>query len=99
MTTKQMLAKIKEKIWEVEITRHWNHISPVMIGDTLNRLGKQCDIPVAKMIEVLWFDTGRNDAKIYFYYKAVSIREDKRKPIDDQSDECIKFVYDLLPKE
>nr|DAT16589.1 MAG TPA: hypothetical protein [Caudoviricetes sp.] len=29
----------------------------------------------------------------------LSVRKQKRKPIDDQSDECIDYVYSLIPSK
>lgn len=94
-----MLANIKEIIWEVEITRHWNRTKPVMLGDVLDWIYENDidQVELHKIIERKWKDT-------HFTYTpasvmVISLRKEKRKPIDNQSDEIIKFVFDLLPKE
>ena len=53
-----------------------------------------------------WFEWTTN--VIYFYewhlwaeiaWDILSKRKDKRKPIEDQSEECIKYVYDLATNQ
>lgn len=42
----------------------------------------------------LFFDTIPDEIIILFWY-----RKEKRKPIEEQSDECIDYLYSLLPTE
>lgn len=54
---------------------------PVMIWDVLDWRESKCNIHAE-----LWFDEW---IEIFWYWK------DKRKPINDQSDECITFIFNL----
>lgn len=69
---------------------------PVMIGDVYqwlfdNRM--ECNVVYAKNPIRWWKVEPYSNNKEFIFHR----RENRRKPIDDQSDECIKFVYDLLP--
>ena len=63
---------------------------PVMIGDVLD------------WIEPYWWVFAQSvNLDIERTRKGtllLSVRKQKRKPIDDQSDECIDYVYSLIPK-
>lgn len=72
---------------------HWNIIympdyeiigHPVMIGDVLDWINNKThtDIPY-------WLDEEETEVVIKWL--------DKRKPIEDQSEECITYIYSLLP--
>ena len=63
---------------------------PVMIGDVLGWLWQK-DIP---FVIYEWWITER----WIVILKIDNWREEKRKPIEDQSDECITFIYNLLPQ-
>lgn len=67
-----------------EIRAVWH---PVMIGDVLEY--SRWDVR-----DIL--QKKHNDIHS-LYIKIMKKRSNKRKPIEDQPDECIKFVYDLLP--
>ena len=60
---------------------------PVMIGDVLDFLSTTMP------------RTYSAEANVYCdrVMKLTWVWKQKRKPINDQSDECVKFVYDLLP--
>lgn len=61
---------------------------PVMIGDVLGWLWQK-DIP---FVIYEWWITER----WIVILKIDNWREEKRKPIEDQSDECITFIYNLI---
>lgn len=96
-------------IWGNKITTTWNVIDtlplehtviwhPVMIGDVYQWLfdnKMECNVVYAKNPIRWWKAEPYSSNKEFIFHR----RENRRKPIDDQSDECIKFVYDLLPKE
>lgn len=59
---------------------------PLMIGDVLD------------WIEKLVIPVGRHSP--YYYFSIVlDGRQEKRLPLNDQSDECIDFIYSLLPED
>ena len=71
-----------------------------------------CDELVEKYFTIIWHPVMIGDVLDWAVKKWSMIRYDdmqcvnilylwteKRKPIDDQSDECIKFIYSLLPQE
>ena len=70
---------------------------PIMIGDVLDWLYENDidQVELHKLIERKWI------VAQFTYTPAsvmvISLWKEKRKPIDDQSDQLIKFVYDLLP--
>ena len=84
--------------WAVEIIGH-----PVMIGDVIDWIeNKEFNVNVPIMW--FWFDDGdySDETKLFLIQKhcsekACSLWEHKRKSIEDQSDECIDYVYSLIP--
>ena len=81
------IALIKKDVYDyVEIIWH-----PVMIGDVLD------------WIEPYWWVFAQSvNLDIERTRKGtllLSVRKQKRKPIDDQSDECIDYVYSLIPSK
>lgn len=63
---------------------------PVMIGDVLEYLHKN--------IEELWYSNVFEVIQILCYRDEYNSWKDKRKPIEDQSQECIDFVESLILK-
>lgn len=63
----------------------WKVYNPVMIWDVIDRIEKNGN----------YLDSHYNDTieNIIFYLK------DKRKPLSEQSDVCIRYIYSLLPPE
>lgn len=59
---------------------------PVMIGDVMNYLNFQTKFSMASLYYIVHDDL----AFIIENWK------DKRKPIEDQTDECIDFIYNLI---
>lgn len=80
------LNDIKSVIWH-----------PVMIGDVLDWIYENDidQVELHQLIERKWKDT--NFTYTPSSVMVIALWKEKRKPIDEQSDECIKFVYDLLP--
>jgi len=64
---------------------------PVMIWDVLDWIDKEHKLFFTYKEEnsplTLWAD------------KVVNLWKDKRKPIDDQSEECIDFIYNLIQEK
>lgn len=84
------IALIKKDVYDyVEIIWH-----PVMIGDVLRQIrllaGYALDNDLIKKS-----DFGNVIAQ--HNYRITQIWEDFREPIDTQSDECIDYVYSLIP--
>lgn len=63
----------------------WKVYDPVMIWDVIDRIDKTWN----------YLDEYYNDALDEIIRK----RKQKRKPLSDQSDECIRYIYSLLPPE
>lgn len=80
---KNLGFEVVENIWIDEIIWH-----PVMIGDVLEY--SRWDVR-----DIL--QKKHNDIHS-LYIEIMKKRSNKRKPIDDQSDECITFIYNLLPQ-
>lgn len=72
---------------------------PVMIGDVLDWIYENDidQVELHQLIERKWKDT--NFTYTPSSVMVIALWKEKRKPIDDQSDECIKFIYSLLPQE
>lgn len=89
--------------WELKFEIIWH---PVMIGDVLDWINT--NIPLSMEREVVWKDEqGRTVKKVkqrpkwYVYGNdrkqyVTNYRKQLRLPIDQQSDETIKYVYDLV---
>lgn len=67
---------------------------PVMIGDVMDFLNEK--------IRPYWLSLGDGE----FYYAEwentawmIDLWENKRKPIEEQSDECVGFIYNLISKQ
>lgn len=71
---------------------------PVMIGDVLDWIYEN-DIDQVELHQLMERKKYTNFTYTPASVMVIALWKEKRKPIDDQSDECIKFVYDLLPKE
>lgn len=93
----QLYLRYKMYSWNVSLNDIKSVIwHPVMIGDVYqwlfdNRM--ECNVVYAKNPIRWWKVEPYSNNKEFIFHR----RENRRKPIDDQSDECIKFVYDLLP--
>jgi hypothetical protein len=86
-TREEMLEKIQQVIW-LNIYDSYSDDDneyPVMIWDILEFADK-----LDKKWEKYWYTLCN---------KIIDLRKDKRKPIDDQSNECIAFIFSLLPNE
>ncbi len=69
---------------------------PVTIGDVYQWLfdnKMEANVVYARNPIRWWKAEPYSSNKDFIFYR----RENRRKPIDDQSDECIQFVYSLLP--
>lgn len=90
MDKQWMIAKIYEVI-EPNVFEVSRPVQLVMIGDVLDWLWQK-DIPIR--ISKWWItEIGVSILKLCNW------REEKRKSIDNQSDECIKYVYDLVSEK
>lgn len=66
---------------------------PVMLGDVVDYCEKYClEWDIEKLYWVEYMPIG----KINLPTNIFTLWEEKRKPITEQSDECIKFVYNLI---
>lgn len=72
-----------DEAWEYTIIWH-----PVRIGDVLDWFDKWLEI----------FLDVNNDKWHDIYKDIIALWQNKRLPIDEQSDECIEFVYNLIKK-
>lgn len=86
----------EEKDWNLEIIGH-----PVMIGDVLDFIEKNTQGVEPEqtkwegVIKIqLWCSRGK--AIEIFTGHIIFVWQNKRLPIEDQSDECIDFVYSLI---
>ena len=78
---------------------------PVMIWDVLDYMSK-IKFDIKKTSSKLWLsfdDRDTDESKLFLikehYYSTLPIRWlNLRKPIEDQTDECIDFVHSLIPK-
>lgn len=91
MDRQQMIDEIKNNIgsyiqhwWAIEWW-WWKVYDPVMIWDVIDRIDKTWN----------YLDESYNDTDNTILRK----RKEKRKPLDDQSDDCIRYIYSLLPPE
>lgn len=79
--------------------------TPVMIWDVLDYMSK-IKFDIKKTSSKLWLsfdDRDTDKSKLFLikehYYSTLPIRWlNLRKPIEDQTDECIDFVHSLIPK-
>ena len=90
----------------IEFDWDWENYEflPIMIWDAIDWIeNKKFDVNAP----IMWFwfedEDYDNDTKLYFiqrHYseKTCAIWESKRLPIEDQSDECIDFIYSLIKK-
>lgn len=108
MTREEMIKLIYQKIgeikkyndrqiclycWNIAHWEYWYNI-PVMIWDVMDYFEKN---NLSDYIDWVTFDDYWN---LYeFDNFLIQDWKEKRKPIEEQSDDCIKFVFDLLPKE
>jgi len=86
-----MIKAIYEEIWHnqylydlsIHVTNCFDSIEVIMIGDVLERVFEQEDVTQSE-----WYTIA---------YQIISEREEMREAIEDQSDECIEYIYWLLP--
>ena len=78
---------------------------PVMIGDVLDWIENK-KFNVGTPIMWFWFDDGdySDETKLFliqkhYSEKACILWESKRLSIEEQSDECIDYVYSLIPSK
>lgn len=83
MTRDQMIEVIYEKI------AIWH---PVMIWDVMDWTFEEKDYQYSLAYDDYWNARHEVDEKIW---ELMRLREYKRKPIEDQSDECVTFIYNL----
>lgn len=98
-TKEQMIEKIYEVIWcdYCDVMYDWLEKLgkyPVMIWDVLDWI-----------IVEIWYNSNCNNEWVFeTNYDSIRVlqifhkRREKRKPIEDQSNECISFIYSQLPK-
>lgn len=94
----QLYLRYKMYSWNVSLNDIKSVIwHPVMIGDVLDWIYENDidQVELHQLIERKWKDT--NFTYTPSSVMVIALWKEKRKPIDEQSDECIKFVYDLLP--
>lgn len=77
---------------------------PVMIWDVLDKIQKREKCWCLNNIIVCWDKkykvTYCKDCDINNIVNIIyKLRQFKRKPLDDQSDDCIRYIYSLLPSE
>ena len=95
ITREEMIKAIYDEIWEVR--NFWNPVEwdmlveVVMIGDVLDYFGKKQRITLEEF-------TGWYKIKDWILPILLIDREFPRKPIQDQSLECIKYIYNLIKK-
>lgn len=66
---------------------------PVMLGDVIAYCEEQClEWDIEKLYGVEYMPIG----KINLPTNIFTLWEEKRKPITEQSDDCVKFVYNLI---
>ena len=63
----------------------WKVYDPVMIWDVIDRIDKTWN----------YLDESYN----YTENTILRKRKEKRKPLSEQSDDCIRYIYSLLPSE
>jgi len=97
MNKQEKISKIYEVIVETDkIEICWMKVNPVMIWDVLDwwnnfELWEEIFCKVAQpnwYNNVSWFDT--------YFWKLMNLWEFKRKPIEEQDDECIEYIYNLI---
>ncbi len=77
--------------WELKFEIIWH---PVMIGDVLDWIEKN---------KMEWANRDHLEEEKYEFWDMLNylcaMRWTKNQPIDNQSGDCIKYVYDLLPPQ
>jgi hypothetical protein len=90
-TREEMIEAITQKMWTWNFWAwHLMSIEPVRIWDVLDYF------QIETAIEL--FDMDYSWPQDNWYSKVFNKWKYKRLPIEKQSDECIKFVFDLLHK-
>lgn len=96
ITKEEKLAAIKNKMADVvyendvdDLTTN-RYLNPVMIGDVLDWIVDNVEAKERYFTDKYEYATSKEFLNILHY------RDEMRKPIEDQNDECIDFVYSLL---
>lgn len=97
VSKEEMLEAIYKEIWPTEFARYrdddledWRKVEFVMFGDIIHHLW----IVREWFLSLDWYNTITEKLKYLFL-----LYWDKRKPIQEQSDTCIKYVYSLIQSE